>query len=107
MRYEDCERADGYCEFCGKAFSSRTDCRNNVINRITYYRQLAGLSIEELAERAGLGVKRIEKFEYGVSEYRTCLVHVGVRIADALGVHPRELIDPDSRMKLENNPNWE
>lgn len=45
-----------------------------------------------LAEQTGLNIRVIQKFDSGERDIEKASLAVALRIADALGVHPRELI---------------
>lgn len=60
-------------------------------DRIRYYRELAGLTMEELAKKAGVQKSAINKYEKGV--VTNIPIKRVVLIADALGVEPVALTD--------------
>ena len=101
MRYEDCRRADGYCELCEYACSGSTDCRGDEINRIMFYRQRAGLSLAELARRSQISARHIERMEFRINLYRDCKAYIAASIAEALGVSVGALLEPDPRLMRE------
>jgi len=45
-----------------------------------------------MAERTGLNIRAYQKLESGERDIEKASLAVALRIADALGVHPRELI---------------
>ncbi len=51
-----------------------------------------GLTQAALAERAGVNIRTIQKFENRERGIETASLAVALRIADILGVHPRDLI---------------
>ena len=60
-------------------------------DRIRYYRELAGLTMEELAKKTGVQKSAINKYEKGV--VTNIPINRVVLIADALGVEPVALTD--------------
>lgn len=51
-----------------------------------------GLTQAALAEKTGVNIRTIQKFENRERGIETASLAVALRIADALGVHPHELI---------------
>jgi len=60
-------------------------------DRIRYYRELAGLTMEELAKKTGVQKSAINKYEKGV--VTNIPINRVVLIADALGVEPVDLTE--------------
>ena len=58
---------------CGAcSLSSRgLDCHNNKINSILYNRSVMGMTQKELAEKSGINIRQIQKYESG--EYDTVI----------------------------------
>jgi transcriptional regulator with XRE-family HTH domain len=52
-----------------------------------------GMTQPALAKKAGVGIRAIQKFESGERSIEKASLAVALRIADALEVHPRDLID--------------
>lgn len=52
----------------------------------------AGLGQKELAEASGVGIRQIQSFESGEREIANASLKNAIALADALGVHPRELL---------------
>ena len=88
---------------CGRSHSNRmaSTGKNNVLEvrysfalgaRLRKLRHQLGLSQEEVAHRAGIATYTYQKFENGERGIETASLAVALRIADFLGVHPRELI---------------
>ncbi len=50
------------------------------------------LTQADMAERTGLNIRAYQKLESGERDIEKASLAVALRIADALGVHPRELI---------------
>lgn len=51
-----------------------------------------GLTQAALAEKTGVNIRAIQRYESGERKIEGASLTVALRIADALGVHPRELI---------------
>lgn len=51
-----------------------------------------GLTQAALAEGVGVNLRTIQKLESGERDIESASLALGLRIADLLGVHPRELI---------------
>lgn len=63
-KYQDCIRTDGLCGVC--SLSSRgMDCHNNKISSILYNRSVMGMTQRELAEKSGVNIRQIQKYESG------------------------------------------
>ena len=60
-------------------------------DRIRYYRELAGLTMEELAKKTGVQKSAINKYEKGI--VTNIPIKRVVLIADALGVEPVAFTD--------------
>ena len=63
-----------------------------VSDNLRYYRRAAGLSQEQLAERAGVGSTTVARIEAGGMENPR--VNTLVKLAKALSIDPRDLM-PD------------
>ena len=55
-------------------------------------RRKKGVTQPALAKASGVNIRAIQKFESGERNIETASLAVALKIADALGVHPRELI---------------
>ena len=73
-----------------------------IANRIRYYRQLAKLSQEGLAEKVGISDVYIRKLESGA---RTPSLEIIVLLADALDTTPNHLLLPSSTLSSIRNAN--
>lgn len=51
-----------------------------------------GLGLRELAEKSGVNIRQIQGVEAGASKIENVSLKNALALADALGVHPRELI---------------
>jgi len=63
------------------------------LGRLRFRREMAGLTQEELAERAGLSKNALGALERGSSEPRPSTIR---RLAEALGCQSEELVSPDA-----------
>jgi len=93
-RYPDCIRADGLCGVCSLA-NYGMNCHNKLIGVMLRLRSVAGISQQKLAEKSGVGIRQIQKYESG--EYNTKNMTLGnaIAISDALDCSARELVDRD------------
>lgn len=90
-RYSDCQRNDSMCGQCSLV-SRGLDCHNNRINGIRYKRTAAGMTQKELAEKAGLNIRQIQKYENGEIEIRSMSLGKALAIADVLECEVKELL---------------
>ena len=56
-----------------------------------------GLTQAALAEKTGVNIRAIQRYESGERKIEGASLTVALRIADALGVHPREIISNYTR----------
>lgn len=90
-RYEDCTRPDGLCGICSLVSRGR-DCHNNKINSLLYQRSLAEMTQKELAEKSGVNIRQIQRFESGSSDTGNITLKNAVAIAEALNCEPGDLL---------------
>jgi transcriptional regulator with XRE-family HTH domain len=64
------------------------------LTRLRHLRELAALSQDDLAQRAGIARTTLLRIERLEAEARPSTTR---KLADALGVEPRELMEPESR----------
>lgn len=91
IRYPDCQRDDGNCSVCSLTSYNR-DCHNNSISPIAYYRNIRGLTQQQLADTSGLNIRSIQKLERGERDIHKAELDTAIALADALGVDVRDLI---------------
>ena len=90
-RYTDCIRTDGMCGIC--SLSSRgLDCHNNKINSVLYNRSIMGMAQKELAEKSGINIRQIQKYESGEYDIGNMTLKNAIALADALGCEMRDLL---------------
>lgn len=90
-RYTDCIRTDGMCGIC--SLSSRgLDCHNNKINSVLYNRSIMGMTQKELAEKSGINIRQIQKYESGEYDIGNMTLENAIALADALGCEMRDLL---------------
>lgn len=90
-RYTDCIRTDGMCGIC--SLSSRgLDCHNNKINSVLYNRSIMGMTQKELAEKSGINIRQIQKYESGEYDIGNMTLKNAIALADALGCEMRDLL---------------
>lgn len=90
-RYPDCVRSDGMCGACSLSSRGR-DCHNNKINSILYNRSLMGMTQKELAGKAGVGIRQIQKYESGEYNTGNMTLKNAIALADALECKVRDLL---------------
>lgn len=90
-RYQDCIRTDGMCGAC--SLSSRgMDCHNNRINSILYNRSVMGLTQRVLAEKSGVGIRQIQKYESGEYDTGNMTLKNAIALAKALECEVKDLL---------------
>ena len=90
-RYPDCIRSDGMCGICSLV-NRGLDCHNNKINSILYNRSLMGMTQKELAGKAGVGIRQIQKYESGEYNTGNMTLKNAIALADALECEVRDLL---------------
>ena len=90
-RYQDCIRKDGMCGAC--YLSNRgLDCHNNQINSVLYNRSVMGLTQKELAEKSGINIRQIQKYESGEYDTGNMTLKNAVSLARALECRAEDLL---------------
>ena len=90
-RYQDCIRTDGMCGVC--SLSSRgLDCHNNKISSILYNRSVMGMTQRELAEKSGVNIRQIQKYESGEYDARNMTLRNAVALARVLECSTEDLL---------------
>lgn len=90
-RYPDCIRSDGMCGICSLV-SRGLDCHNNKINGLLYQRSSTEMTQKELAEKSGVNIRQIQRYESGASGCENMTLKNAIAIADALECDVRDLI---------------
>lgn len=90
-KYRDCQRSDGDCTQCSLVNYGR-DCHNRRITNLEWARLIAGLTQQELADRAGINIRQVQKVELGEAEAGNMTAKNLLALADALGTDPRRLL---------------
>ena len=90
-RYENCIRTDGMCGAC--SLSNRgLDCHNNRINSILYNRSVMGMTQRELAEKSGVNIRQIQKYESGEYDAGNMTLRNAVALARVLECSTEDLL---------------
>ena len=90
-RYQDCIRTDGMCGVC--SLSSRgLDCHNNKISSILYNRSVMGMTQRELAEKSGVNIRQIQKYESGEYDAGNMTLRNAVALARVLECSVEDLL---------------
>ena len=63
------------------------------MNNLKELRQAAGISQAELAKLSGINKRMIEHYEQGFKDLSKAAFETGLRIAEALDVDPRDLLN--------------
>lgn len=90
-RYEDCIRKDGMCGVCSLV-NRGMDCHNNRISGILYQRTSMEMSQRELAEKSGVNLRQIQRYENSTSDIGNMTLRNALSIAKALGCEVQDLI---------------
>ena len=90
-RYPDCIRTDGMCGAC--SLSNRgLDCHNNKISSILYNRSVMGMTQKELAEKSGVNIRQIQKYESGEYDVGNMTLKNAILLSEALECDVRDLL---------------
>ena len=90
-RYPDCIRTDGMCGAC--SLSNRgLDCHNNKISSILYNRSVMGMTQKELAEKSGVNIRQIQKYESGEYDIGNMTLRNAILLSEALECDVRDLL---------------
>lgn len=90
-RYSDCIRNDGMCGICSLV-NRGLDCHNNKINGLLYERTSMEMSQKELAEKSGVNIRQIQRYESLSSDTGNMTLKNAIAIADALECDVRDLL---------------
>ena len=90
-RYPDCIRSDGMCGICSLV-SRGLDCHNNKINSVLYNRSVMGMTQKELAEKAGINIRQIQKYESGEYDTGNMTLKNAVSLAKVLECNAEDLL---------------
>ncbi len=90
-RYEDCIRKDGMCGICSMT-SRGLDCHGNRMNGVLYQRTACEMTQKELAERSGVNIRQIQKYESGEYDTGNMTLRNAISIACVLECEPGDLI---------------
>ncbi len=82
-RYPDCFSTDGLCGACSASSYGR-DCHGHKINKILYCRSLVGMTQRELAEKSGVNIRQIQKYESGEYDIGNMTLKNAIALAKAL-----------------------
>lgn len=90
-RYQDCIRTDGMCGVCSLSNRGR-DCHNDKINSVLYNRSVMNMTQKELAEKSGINVRQIQKYESGEYDIGNMTLRNAISLARALGCSAEDLL---------------
>lgn len=89
-RYPDCT-SNGMCGACSLSSRGR-DCHNNKINSILYNRSIMSMTQKELAEKSGVNIRQVQKYESGEYDTGNMTLKNAIAIAKALECEVRDLL---------------
>ena len=79
------------CGVC--SLSSRgLDCHNNKINNVLYNRSVMGMTQQDLADKSGINIRQIQKYESGECDIGNMTLKNAVSLARALECSAEELM---------------
>lgn len=90
-KYPDCENGRRNCVECSLSSYGR-DCHNNKIPRLAWLRMQAGITQPQLAEKSGINIRQLQKYEHGELDLTNMTVKNAATLADALEIEIKELI---------------
>lgn len=90
-RYDDCIRTDGMCGICSLVNRGH-DCHNNKINGLLYQRTACEMTQKELAEKASINIRQIQKYESGEYDIGNMTLKNALALAGALECDVRDLL---------------
>ncbi|MDO4275861.1 MAG: helix-turn-helix transcriptional regulator [Eubacteriales bacterium] len=90
-RYSDCIRTDGMCGVCSLV-NHGYDCHNNKLNGLLYQRTLCELKQRELAEKSGVNIRLIQKYESREYSCANMTLATAIALSDALECDVRDLL---------------
>lgn len=90
-RYPDCIRSDGMCGICSLV-NRGLDCHSNKINSVLYNRSVMGMTQKELAEKSGINIRQIQKYESGEYDTGNMTLKNAVSLSKALECSAEDLL---------------
>lgn len=90
-RYPDCIRTDGMCGVCSLV-NRGLDCHNNKINGLLYQRTASEMSQKELAEKSGVNIRQIQRYESDTSDIGNMTLRNALSLASALECDVKDLL---------------
>lgn len=90
-RYDDCIRGDGMCGICSSS-SHGQDCHGNQINKLMYYRTTAGIPQATLAEKSGINIRTIQKYEKSEYDIGNMTLRTAKALSASLGINIEDLL---------------
>jgi DNA-binding Xre family transcriptional regulator len=90
-KYQDCIRTDGMCGACSMSSYGR-DCHNNRISGILYNRSIMDMTQRELAEKSGVNIRQIQKYESGEYDIGNMTLKNALALSKALECEVEDLL---------------
>lgn len=69
------------------------------MNFVNYFREVKGMTQKELADKSGINIRQIQKYESGEYNAENMTLKNAVALADALGCEPKDFL-PHYREKM-------
>ena len=70
----------------------RSDRMKGNLSHVQNLRKAIGITQQELADKTGINIRQIQKYEYGEYDTGKMMLRNAIALADALGCDVRELI---------------
>lgn len=90
-KYPECQRNDGLCGICSLS-SFGKDCHGKEVNKLLYLRSQMNMTQGELAEKSGVNIRQIQRYESGSSELGNMTVKNAIAICNILECEVKDLI---------------
>ena len=79
------------CGMCSMVDMGR-DCHANKLNGVIFHRTRLGMTQKELAEKAGINIRQVQKYESGEYDIGNMTLKNALSISEALKCDVRDLL---------------
>lgn len=93
-RYVNCIRQDGLCGICYKR-NGEVDCEGKKINRLLFYRSTIETTQQELANKTGINIRQIQKYESGEYDLGNITLRNACKLQEVLYIDDLRKLCPD------------